>query len=360
MRIISKVKNFNPSYYSPTDIESERWGSRSDNRSYTGLLGEAVNKQAAFFLGDLHYTNHHLKFLDLSIPYNTECLTFLTPVSLTENSWKLLILPFRLYTWVALLCTLFVGGGAIHIFSLYYKKLINYSNDPRHCKQIVKYNKSKVQSSTEARSRMKGLYLFAEAQNSMLYTYSMLLQVSLPTLPNAWAVRVFIGWWWLYSILVAVAYRASMTAALANPIGKITIDSLSQLVKNPIPVGGWSEESKEFFLSSSDSDSQKIGRKFEIIKNEEEALERVTNGTLCYYENVYFLKDARVKRQVLEQKQEKNDTAELDYLSKRNLHIMEECAVTMPISIGMEKNSPLKPYIDIWVTTIKWNYFPQT
>jgi len=48
----------------------------------------------------------------------------------------------------------------------------------------------------------------------------MLLQVSLPRLPNAWAVRIFIGWWWIYSILVSVTYRASMTAALSQPNAK--------------------------------------------------------------------------------------------------------------------------------------------
>ncbi|XP_066594491.1 ionotropic receptor 21a-like isoform X2 [Prorops nasuta] len=351
MRIISKMKNFKADYYSPPDIETERWGTKMENQTFTGLLGEAVNKNAVFFLGDLHYTNYHLKLIDLSIPYNTECLTFLTPVSLTENSWKLLILPFRLYTWIALLCTLFIGGSAMHLFSLFYKNFISFQDcSVRSNQETVRYDKKlEMESSAEKQERMKGLYLFAEPQNSILYTYSMLLQVSVPTLPNAWAVRIFIGWWWIYSILVAVAYRASMTAALANPIGKITIDNLAQLVRSPISVGGWSPESKNFFLTSSDSDSQKIGKKFEITQNEEDAIERVANGTLCYYENVYLLRNARVKRQVLEQEQEKNNTEELDYLSRRNLHIMEECVVTMPVSIGMEKNSPLKPYVDIWV-----------
>lgn len=67
---------------------------------------------------------------------------------------------------------------------------------------------------------LSGLTLFTEVQNSLLYTYSMLLQVSLPRLPKAWALRVFIGWWWLYTILVTVAYRASMTAVLANPVAR--------------------------------------------------------------------------------------------------------------------------------------------
>lgn len=75
-------------------------------------------------------------------------------------------------------------------------------------------------TSNDVYDNTSGLYLFTEAQNSILYTYSMLLQVSLPRLPNAWTVRIFIGWWWIYSILVAVMYRASMTATLAHPVAR--------------------------------------------------------------------------------------------------------------------------------------------
>lgn len=50
---------------------------------------------AGIALGDLYYTPYHLEIMDLSIPYTAQCLTFLTPESLTDNSWQTLILPFR-------------------------------------------------------------------------------------------------------------------------------------------------------------------------------------------------------------------------------------------------------------------------
>lgn len=86
--------NFKTNYYMPSNIANERWGTVGDNDSYTGLLGEAVAENADFFLGDLHYTLNNLNYFDLSTPYISECLTFLTPEALTDNSWKLLILPF--------------------------------------------------------------------------------------------------------------------------------------------------------------------------------------------------------------------------------------------------------------------------
>lgn len=65
---------------------------------------------------------------------------------------------------------------------------------------------------------LEGLYLFENIINSYLYTYSMMMYVSLPKFPTGWAIRILTGWWWIFCILVVVAYRASMTAILANPM----------------------------------------------------------------------------------------------------------------------------------------------
>lgn len=92
--IIAEKLNFKPDFYQPDNIEVERWGD-TGNQTLTGLFGQARDVKATFYLGDLYYTSRHLQILDLSWPYNTECLTFLTLESLSEDSWKLLILPFK-------------------------------------------------------------------------------------------------------------------------------------------------------------------------------------------------------------------------------------------------------------------------
>lgn len=55
-----------------------------------------VGGYADFAVADLHYTQYNLQYMDLSLPYGTECLTFLTPEALFDNSWMTLILPFKL------------------------------------------------------------------------------------------------------------------------------------------------------------------------------------------------------------------------------------------------------------------------
>ncbi|XP_043282722.1 ionotropic receptor 21a [Venturia canescens] len=352
VQIIARKMNFVASFYEPYGVDVSRWGSPRENDTFDGLLGEAVAGKAAFLIGDLHYTLRHNRLLDLSLPYNTECLTFLTPEALTDNSWKLLIVPFRLYTWIAVILTLFLGACIFHLFARTYEKYISPHTQNKQvevtCHVIRKFRSTVSKSLSKKKEKsFESLDLFTQPGNSILYTYSMLLQVSLPRIPAAWAVRVFIGWWWLYGILVTVAYRASMTATLANPIGRMTIDTIADLAKSRIGAGGWNDEQRDLFLSSSDKDVQKIGEKFELTGNEEEAIARVANGSFSYYENIYVLKQARAIRQKLEYTQMKNALKEDHKVqADRDLHIMGECLIDMPVSIGMDKNSPLKPHVD--------------
>lgn len=100
----------------------------------------------------------------------------------------------------------------------------------------------------------------------------MLLFVSLPKFPHKWAVRILTGWYWIYCILIVVAYRASLTAILANPAPRLTIDTLDELANNPIGIGVWGEQNRQFFLTSGDEISQKIGEKIEIMKTAADAV----------------------------------------------------------------------------------------
>ena len=123
--------------------------------------------------------------------------------------------------------TLLVGSIVIFLFAQFYQKRIVLCKIEGPAMQEMKIaihdieTKKKYSSFKEKLDEeTEGLYLFSDPQNSFLYTYSMLLQVSLPILPKAFATRVFIGIWWLYTILITVSYRASMTAALANPVAR--------------------------------------------------------------------------------------------------------------------------------------------
>ncbi len=97
LKTLSAAMKFHFTIYEPPNANEEQWGRLQTNGSFSGLLGEMCSGKADIALGNLYYTPYHLQMLDLSVPYNVECLTFLTPESWMDNSWQTLILPFQ---WV--------------------------------------------------------------------------------------------------------------------------------------------------------------------------------------------------------------------------------------------------------------------
>ncbi|KAK3915626.1 Glutamate receptor ionotropic, NMDA 1 [Frankliniella fusca] len=95
MLALARAMNFVPRLSEPAGSAREQWGRRRLDGSLSGLLGEVTSGRAELVLGDLHYSPFHLRLMDLSVPYHSECLTFLTPQATTDNSWQTLILPFK-------------------------------------------------------------------------------------------------------------------------------------------------------------------------------------------------------------------------------------------------------------------------
>lgn len=142
--------------------------------------------------------------------------------------------------WVAVLICLLISGIVFHALAKFHENITEIKEDYLGKKEL--FNKKKriltlseypeaeiLHANTKYTMMMEqyippkyegqpsGLYQFSQPFNSMLYTYSMLLLVSLPKLPTGWSLRMLTGWYWLYCLLLVVSYRASMTAILAKP-----------------------------------------------------------------------------------------------------------------------------------------------
>lgn len=239
-----------------------------------------MNGDADIALADLSHTQYHLEIMDLSIPYTYQCLTFLTPEALTDNSWQTLILPFSGLTWACVLFFLFCVGTVFYILE-HVNAWIHQNNEddesmPPQTKVIVLNHNGKSllhhKPITYKRKKGQSKDIFDSFGDCILLTYSMLLVVSLPRLPRSWPIRLLTGWYWIYCISIVVAYRASLTAILANPAPRVTINTLQELATSPIECGVWGEQNKQFFATSTDEIGQKIGEKIVIVNDAEEAV----------------------------------------------------------------------------------------
>lgn len=133
--------------------------------------------------------------------------------------------------WMCVLSAVLTLGLIFHLLAKFYYNLyesFTSSHQPipsagsrrsSTVKLHTSYHDLKIRSEHHSH-RPRGLYIFGEVINSVMYSYGMLLLVSLPRFPSGWSLRMLTGWYSLYCTLVTVSYRASMTAILAKPASR--------------------------------------------------------------------------------------------------------------------------------------------
>ncbi|KAH8296768.1 hypothetical protein KR054_011015 [Drosophila jambulina] len=360
MNALGKALNFKPSYYKPNQSENAEWElggegygngnsdgyAENETRIDSILIEEVASHNARFAIGDLHQFQVYLQSVELSLPHNFDCLTFLTPESSTDNSWQTFILPFSGGMWAGVLLSLFIVGTVFYGISFLNAILTSNSSsgffrclrrsrrvplDPQIYRRLsFKIAIARYRPSKGSRSPRD---LFDDYANCILLTYSMLLYVALPRMPRNWPLRVLTGWYWIYCILLVATYRASFTAILANPAARVTIDSLEDLLLSHIPPSAGVSENRQFFLNATDEVARKVGQKMEVISQMEDLTARIAKGQCAYYDNEFYLRYLRVA-----------DDSGSGIGS--TLHIMKDCVVNMPVVLAMEKNSALRKRVD--------------
>ena len=126
--------------------------------------------------------------------------------------------------WDAVFVVLILAGFVSNALANYHNHIVSTEINYKTNRTIMVQNRHKINDSKvhihiqdEAKASGESLYFFSQLENGILYTYDMLLLIFLQKFPSGWSFRVLTGWWWMYCILLVAAYRASITAIVANP-----------------------------------------------------------------------------------------------------------------------------------------------
>lgn len=108
-------------------------------------------------------------------------------------------------------------------------------------------------------------------------------------------------------------------------------------MSSKLTYGGCGELNREFFKGSTDPTIRRIADNFLMVNNSEEAVNKVVESSFAFYENVYFLKDAIVKQRdkMFQSANASNHTQMESEKEPLYLHIMNDCVINMPVSLGM-------------------------
>ncbi|CAB3371748.1 Hypothetical predicted protein [Cloeon dipterum] len=288
--LMSKILNFSPLLMEISNMSS-------------GAIAALTSGSTDVALGNFAYVSSTEKSTDLSAPYATYCYTFITPELIGDVSWRALLLPFDRDLWAAAALALVFGWLSMHLTARLQKK-----------------------------ERGNELRLLLP---SALSTLSMQLMVPLPRAPQGWPLRLLFCSFWLHCLLLSVSYRASFASQLAKPPPRIAIDTVDKLAETKyLRLITYDNFAAEIFNSSLDKSGAIVAERMEtVLMDPAEIVSLIKLGKVAFFGNVYLLNSLKTLSEKME-------------VGKYSVHVNEECVISLPVSIGLARNSALTPQVD--------------
>ena len=148
------------------------------------------------------------------------------------------------------------------------------------------------------------------------------------TTPKHVPMRIYLGFFWMFAILITTAYSGNLIAFLTISQKTPPIKTLSQLGQSPLTLEGVSFW-KTQFRPSIDETVRSFATRLQSISNLEEAFDKVESGDYALVENRGFL--------------ELYIAGKYTYGNEPSIRIVDQCLIPFNIGIGLQKYSPLTP-----------------
>ncbi|CAH1737912.1 unnamed protein product [Aphis gossypii] len=224
--------------------------SKSRDESDDRIIGDLVTSKAELGISGLYMTNARYSMVDFSPVIMQDCGTFMSLGSFALSKYRAIFGPFHWSIWVMVVITYMAA-----IFP------IAFTNN-RNVKTLCKSPKQ-LESMC--------CYMFGTYTN--LFTFK---DVKSWTNTKMGSTRLFIGTYWIFTIIITTAYTSSIIAFITLPAQPVIVDSSYQLVDQRYRVmtldkGGW-----QYYLNiTNDTMSKRLISNIKLMNNLEDAIDYI-------------------------------------------------------------------------------------
>lgn len=304
MDVMASDLNFTFAYFPVSP--KEMWGSvtgEGKNRTATGLLGALMKKEADVALGNLYLDYTRLAIVAFSSYYQNVEECFMVPRPKPYPKWTALYHPFSVEVWIATILSIVLSVLTLRfvsILSIESSQLDQYYHDYVVCFLAICGHLFGLQQSQEIRSN---------------------------------AIRLFSIWWLFGALILSTGYRSGLISFMTFPFTPPPIDTIEQLIASPIKKVIYDPLMKEILTNSNNTNMRQLGRQV------------TTNDNLTYMFTLMDSEEWAVDSN-LDSLRYVIDTQYPMTTTGPKVHIMKECIFSMRAALGLQKESPLKPYFD--------------
>ncbi|XP_060851670.1 ionotropic receptor 21a [Rhopalosiphum padi] len=280
--------------------------SKSRDEADDRIIGDLVTSKAELGISGLYMTNARYSIVDFSPVIMQDCGTFMSLGSFALSKYRAIFGPFHWSIWVMVVITYMAA-----IFP------IAFTNN-RNVKTLCKSPKQ-LESMC--------CYMFGTYTN--LFTFK---GVKSWTNTKMGSTRLFIGTYWIFTIIITTAYTSSIIAFITLPAQPVIVDSSYQLIDQHYRVmtldkGGW----QNYLNVTNDTMSKRLMSNIKLMNNLEDAIDYIVKTRFILD---YALLGSKISLTYLYQ----NNYIQKYKNKKIFLHVASECYVPFNIGIAYKKN----------------------
>ncbi len=304
MEVLASDLNFTFDYFPVSP--NEMWGSVSgegENLKATGLLGALMKKEADVALGNLYIDYTRLSIIGFSSYYKISEECFSVPATRPYPKWTALYYPFSNEVWIATITSIFFVILTLRLvakWSIESSVVDAYYHDSVLCFLTVWGHLFGLQQTQEIRSM---------------------------------ANRIFLVWWLFGALILSTGYRSGLISFMTFPFTPPPINTIEQLVASPIRKIIYDPLMKEILMKSDNSLQRQLGSQV------------ITNDNLTYMFSLMDSDGWAVDANLDNLRYVVATQYPMTQAGPR-VHLMSECVFSMRAALGLQKESPLKPYFD--------------